>query len=70
MESKKWWACRKTITRKELIIYGWLCSIPIIGWLNLIVTMLKKKTDISITGWNQDNPVVPKNDTGVNNNVR
>jgi hypothetical protein len=39
---KSWYDYEKIITREQLLIFGWFCSIPIIGWIALSLIMILK----------------------------
>jgi len=39
---EKYWNYEKTITRKQLMKFGWVCSIPIVGWLALLYACIRK----------------------------
>ena len=42
MKNKNYWDCKKELTRREVIMMGWIFSIPIIGWITLLMVMIFK----------------------------
>jgi hypothetical protein len=45
MKYKKWLKYEKSFSRKELLEFCWICSVPLIGWIGLIITMVLKPHD-------------------------
>ena len=42
MRRRSYWNCKKEISRKELLRYSWVCSIPFVGWISLLLVMILK----------------------------
>ncbi len=45
-EKKSWYDYKREWTRMDLIKFGWMCSIPVVGWAALIWSMIFKPHDI------------------------